>query len=121
MERDRNTLTFREVSGVNFVRCQRWHQSGLEEWSVSDWAVAMAGEAGEVCNAVKKYNRVAQGIFQSRGPRTIEGARAAIAQEIGDTYIYLDLLARRLGIRIEDAIADTFNRVSIREGFPERL
>lgn len=40
---------------------------------------------------------------------------------IGDTVVYLDLLAQRLGLRLEDCVRDTFNRISEREGFPERI
>lgn len=45
----------------------------------------------------------------------------SVATEIGDTVVYLDLLAQRLGLSLEKCIRDTFNRVSEREGFPERL
>lgn len=110
-----------EISAINLRRALRWHKGGLEEWTPSDWACAMAGEAGEVCNAVKKLNRIDRGIQQAKGPKTREEAIAEIAKEIGDTFIYLDLLAQRLGIDIAQAIADTFNRVSEREGFPERI
>src|SRR5262245_40821302 len=41
-----NRLTFGKLSRVNLARCRRWHPGGLAEWSPSDWAVAMAGEAG---------------------------------------------------------------------------
>lgn len=114
-------LTFKEYSKVSLSRCLRWHPAGIEEWSVSDWAMAMAGEAGEVCNAVKKLRRLETGAQQTSGPQTREAAIAEIAKEIGDTYAYLDLLAQRLGIDIEKAIKDTFNRISERENFPERL
>ncbi|HYC44494.1 MAG TPA: MazG nucleotide pyrophosphohydrolase domain-containing protein [Burkholderiales bacterium] len=109
------------ISAINHQRAKRWHKGGLEEWSPSDWACAMAGEAGEVCNAVKKLNRIEHGIVSAKGPKSREEAIAAVAQEIGDTFLYLDLLARRLGINMARAIADTFNRVSEREGFPERI
>lgn len=113
-------MTFSEVSTINLSRALVWHPCGLEEWSVSDWSNAMAGEAGEVCNAVKKLRRLECDIQQANG-LTKEQAIAAIKQEIGDTYLYLDLLAQRLGINIETAIRDTFNRVSIREGFTQRM
>lgn len=114
-------LTFEKVREINIARCNRWHAGGIEEWSVVDWSNAMAGEAGEVCNAVKKYRRVEGNMVQSKGPQTLEEATAAIATEIGDTFLYLQLLAARLGLRMEDCVVDTFNRVSEREGFPERL
>lgn len=109
------------ISAINLSRALRWHKGGLEEWSISDWACAMAGEAGEACNAVKKLNRIDKDVQQAAGPQTREAALAAIEQEIGDTFLYLDLLAQRCGLDIATAIAKTFNRVSVREGFPERI
>lgn len=116
-------LTFRQVSRINLERAHEWHKGGLEEWSVSDWGVAMAGEAGEVCDAIKKLRRIECAVESGNlnQPKSREEAIAAIAQEIGDTFIYLDLLAQRLGLNIEDGIRDTFNRISEREGFGYRL
>lgn len=114
-------LTFAELAAANASRCAIWHPGGLDEWSVADWAVAMAGEAGEVCNAVKKLRRVEGDTVGANGPTTREAAIEAIAQEIADTAIYLDLLAQRIGIRLEDCVVAKFNKVSEREGFPHRL
>ncbi len=80
----------------------------------------MCGEAGEAANAAKKLKRAETGLQQANG-MTEEDCRAALAQEIGDTYLYLDLLAQRCGIDMYEAVRDTFNRVSEREGFPQRL
>ncbi len=117
---------FSKVSAVNLERSNIWHPDGLESWSYSDWACAMAGEAGEVCNAIKKLNRYRDGMRQKR----LVSARDAdirhqliadVAMELGDTFLYLDLLAQRLGLNIEECIVKTFNRVSVREGFIQRL
>jgi hypothetical protein len=35
--------------------------------------------------------------------------------------MYLDLLAQKAGLSLNRCVLDTFNRVSAREGFPERL
>lgn len=114
-------LTFETLAGINLSRALRWHKGGLQEWSISDWAVATAGECGEMCNAVKKLNRVEHAMQQKAGPQDYETALNAVKMEIGDTAVYLDLLAQRLGLTLEDCIRDTFNRISQREGFPERL
>jgi hypothetical protein len=55
------SLSFAELRGQNTTRCNRWHLGGIEEWTVSDWAVAMLGEAGEAANAVKKLRRIETG------------------------------------------------------------
>jgi NTP pyrophosphatase (non-canonical NTP hydrolase) len=44
-----------------------------------------------------------------------------IADELADVVTYLDLLAAVLGVDLGQAVADKFNEVSIRVGFPERL
>lgn len=109
-----------EFSRINKERCDAWHPGGMDDWSVADWSNAMAGEAGEVCNAVKKYRRLETGAFRS-GSMTKDEAIDAIALELGDTFVYLDHLAQKLGIDFEDAIRRTFNRVSEREGLTQRI
>lgn len=114
-------LTFVKVSKINKIRCDRWHGSDSETWSVADWSNAMCGEAGEVANAVKKLRRLQTGVASNNNPVSKDAIIAEIKKEIGDTYLYLDLLAQHLGIDMEKAVRETFNRVSEREGFPERL
>lgn len=118
-------LTFGELREANATRCKRWHPSGALEWSISDWAVAMAGEAGEICNAVKKLNRIRDGLANlneaDRLLDTQEKAVAAIGEEIADTLIYLDLLALRLGLDLAAEVVKKFNATSSRYGFPEKL
>lgn len=119
-------MTFQELAKANLSRARRWHKGGLEEWSPSDWAVAMMGEAGEACNAIKKLKRVEDGIANlSADPKrqidTREAAIAVVAEELADTAIYLDLLCLRLGIDLSSAIRAKFNKVSERYDFPERL
>lgn len=118
-------LTFRAVTEANVARCDRWHKGGLNDWSVADWAVAMAGECGEVCNAVKKLRRVEDDIAnisdEGRLLATREEAIAKIGEELADTFLYLNLLAVRLNINLDEQIAAKFNATSERYGFPERL
>lgn len=121
----RSPLTFQQVTDANVARCDRWHKGGLKDWSVADWAVAMAGEAGEVCNAVKKLRRVEDDIAnisdEGRLLATREQAIAKIGEELADTFLYLNLLGVRLGINLSDQIIAKFNTTSERYGFPERL
>ena len=70
---------------------------------------------------LKKLHRHDEGIQQAADPKDRDELVRRVATEIGDTVVYLDLLAQRLGLRLEDCVRDTFNRVSIREGFPERI
>jgi NTP pyrophosphatase (non-canonical NTP hydrolase) len=119
------TLTFDEVTRQNVARCDRWHKGGMNDWSVADWAVAMAGEAGEVCNAVKKLRRVEDEIANisdaDRQLSTRDAAIKKIGEEIADTFLYLNLLAVRLGLHLPSEVVQKFNATSERYGFPERL
>jgi NTP pyrophosphatase (non-canonical NTP hydrolase) len=114
-------LTFGAVSAVNRARCERWHPGfPADGWTGADWATAMAGEAGEACNVVKRLRRDDFGRVQAAADSRADLV-AKLATEIGDTFLYLDLLAQFYGLDIARCIADTFNRVSVREGFPERI
>ncbi len=115
------------ISAISFERALRWHKQGLDSWSESDWYTALAGEAGECFEAVlkmgdtiKKRNRLRDNVDSVNNPKEQE-LKIKLKMEIGDVYIYLDLLARRVGLNLEDCVRDTFNRISDREGFPERL
>ncbi len=126
MDKFTEQLTFRDVSEINLKRAVRWHAGSLAEWSPLEWAGAMAGEAGEACNAAKKLRRFDQKIHQRKGDSTHDVNKrdalvAKLAEEIADTFIYLDLLAQREGISLIKAVRDKFNATSEAEGFPERL
>lgn len=116
---------FDRFSEINMQRANRWHNGAIRNWTASDWAVAVGGEAGELLNAVKKFRRVEDRIQGADGdtpqPQDREAAVKAIAKEIGDVFAYLDILARFFGLRTWDCVRDTFNAISVREGMPERI
>jgi NTP pyrophosphatase (non-canonical NTP hydrolase) len=113
------TDSIRAISRINLTRCLRWHPQGLNSWSLSDWAVALAGEAGELCNVVKKLNRERDGLV---GNKETPGALLASLQaEAADVYLYLDLFAQAAGFDLAESVRIKFNAVSMRNGFPERL
>lgn len=114
-----NEVAFTLLRYANIQRQKRWHNN--QPWNAMEWGCAMAGEAGEACNAAKKFHRIATGIASTNNPASLEDARANLKTEIGDTLVYLDLMAHECGIDLAEAVRDTFNRVSIREGFPERI
>jgi NTP pyrophosphatase (non-canonical NTP hydrolase) len=76
------------------------------DWSPTDWACAVAGECGEVCNEIKKLRR------GKDVPMDV------IGDELADTIIYADLLAARLGIDLSEAIVRKFNAVSKKRNLP---
>lgn len=119
-------LSFSELKEINLQRANRWHRNGgIEEWNEAEWSNAMAGEAGEACNATKKLRRIICGMQQSDGdsaaPKSLDEARLKVLKEVGDTVIYGDLLCQRVHGSLEQAVVMAFNQVSAREGFPERL
>ena len=74
-----------------------------------------------MCDAIKKMNRIRDGLVSTNQPRSMELAVADVANEIGDNFMYLELLAQRLGLKMEDCVRNAFNRMSIRENLPQRL
>lgn len=66
-------------------------------------AMCMAGEAGEVCDALKKVTR-------QNGRATMED----VLLEIGDTLHYLTRLANYLGWSLEDVMDANHKKLSTR-------
>lgn len=94
-----NTLETLKV--INKQRCESVYHS-IEGWSPTDWACAVAGEVGEMCNFIKKMRR---------GDNV---SVSDVAKEAADVVIYLDLLAQRLGFDLSEAIRAKFDEVSDR-------
>jgi NTP pyrophosphatase (non-canonical NTP hydrolase) len=115
-------LTFDEVTSINTTRCSTWHAGfpNDEGWLLSDWSNALAGEVGEACNIIKKIRR-AQINTKGASDPNLDNLKQALADELGDVFLYLDLLATKAGIDLQQAIVDKFNAVSKREGFPHTL
>ena len=112
-----NKLTFAAFREANVARCLKWHPDGIESWSPSDWLTAVAGELGELASLLKMRNRERDGLVGNKFSPTDQ----QIADEIADVFTYLDLLAHVLGVDMAKAITEKFNRVSERNGFPDRL
>ena len=111
-------MDFQTFSAINRARCEspKGFNHALGSWSMSDWFVATMGELGEAANIAKKLNRVRDGI--TGNAETPDELRAALADELADAFIYLDLLARRAGIVLQDAVIRKFNKTSEKIGYP---
>lgn len=82
------------------------------------WTTALAGEVGELCNMIKKMQRVERGGTDSGSSYSAKDiTKEMLKEEIGGIAIYLDLLASLLDISLEEAIIDTFNSKSEKHGF----
>lgn len=115
-------LTFATLREVNGARARKWHPGfpGNEPWSLADWSNALAGEVGEACNVVKKIRRHETGIRGLSGGERHE-LDEALADELADVALYLDLVAQKAGINLAAAIALKFNRTSVEYGFTQQL
>jgi NTP pyrophosphatase (non-canonical NTP hydrolase) len=117
-------LTFAEFSRINRQHCESpdAFNHALDSWSTSDWFTAMFGELGEAANAAKKLNRIRDsvGLKANRGVEA-EELRAKLRQELGDGFVYLDLLAQSLGFTISEAAVDVFNAKSEELGCSIRI
>lgn len=86
------------------------------------WTTALAGEVGELCNMIKKMQRVEKGGIDGGSSYTAKDiTKEMLKEEIGGIAIYLDLLASLLDIDLEEAIIDTFNSKSEKYGFKEMI
>lgn len=112
-------MEMKKFSEINLARCNTWHN--INDWTPSDWMTAVVGELGEAANLVKKLNRLEHGIQQNANSDDREALIKKIGLEIADTFTYLDLLAQRLGISLEDVTIEKFNFISEREGWPHRI
>ena len=69
--------------------------------SLTYLATALAGEVGEACNEIKKYER---GDFENHPDRTPEQVlKDRLEGELPDILIYLVMLATRVGVDLESA------------------
>lgn len=97
-----------EFSKANARRCNESFHT-LDDWSISDWAVAAAGELGEACNLIKKLKRDG-GISYND-----------IAEELADCVTYIDLLLTKMNKELAYELIAKFNKVSRKVNSPEHL
>lgn len=118
-------MTFDEFAEANKRRCESptGFNHKIESWSLSDWITATLGELGEAANIVKKLNRIRDSVVVGPAFRQIpvETLRKQLADEIADTFIYLDLLAQRANFDLEKIVIDKFNEKSLEIGYLELL
>jgi len=111
-------LSFEKLRLANILRKRSWDRN--DTWSLSDWGLAMIGEAGEACNVIKKINRNQNDMVGNLELQDSE-LKNMLGEELADTVIYIDLLAQKVGIDLSKAIVDKFNKISEKHGFQERL
>ncbi len=116
--RDEVRLEMRAFSAENRQRCeaQNGFKHPISGWSPSDWMTATMGELGEAANVLKKLNRARDGVTNV-GDAPVPRLYEQLADEIADTFIYLDLLAQATGVNLASAVRAKFDRTSKKIGY----
>ena len=107
------------LSARNLKRCEslQGFNHPIGSWDLSDWFLATMGELGEAANVAKKLNRIRDGI---KGNKETEAElRDKLRKEIGDAFMYLDLLATSQGFNVFDAGVEVFEAKSKEIGYKE--
>lgn len=102
--------TLQQLRESNRARQIEWTNGQPDILSLEYRSNEFAGEAGEVCNVVKKLVRERLGIPGSRD--TVEH----LAEELADVIICVDLIAEKEGINLRDAVIAKFNKTSASVG-----
>lgn len=117
----RVSISFAAFAQANRERCESpdGFNHKLGDWSSSDWLTATVGELGEAANIVKKLNRYRDNIPGNKETR--DALVEQLRNELGDVFVYLDLMCQSLGFRIEEAATDVFNAKSAEIGYPGKI
>lgn len=116
------SLTFDALRKANIARLPEFKnnrgeaahsESDGSDWTLLEWAGALAGEVGELANFLKKVRR---GDLPWDAQTQME-----VSRELADVQIYLDLLAYRAGIDLGLATTAKFNQTSRKVGSQVRL
>lgn len=99
-------LEFDNFSHINAKRANEC-KFGKEDHTLQSlpniyWSNAIAGEAGELANLVKKLHLGRDIVVED------------LAKEIADVVTYCDLFCTKLGFKLSDVLAAKFNEVSDR-------
>lgn len=115
-------LDLRDLRDANVRRCEQSFAT-CRDWSPADWSNAMAGEAGELLDAIlpllARTNSTCN--LTKKIQRGDDVPLGEVGKEIADVVIYADLLAHRLGIDLSAAVRRKFDEVSTRMGSDVRL
>jgi NTP pyrophosphatase (non-canonical NTP hydrolase) len=71
-------------------------------------ALGLAGEAGEICNKVKK-------IIRDEGGTVSEEKRNALIDELGDVFWYLAAIAKDLKVTLDEVARRNIEKLSSRQ------
>ena len=106
----------KELHEANAERAIEWETGASYPFDLAFFGLELAGEAGELCNKLKKHIREQKG---ARGSRTSLGE---IKGEMADTIISLDNISRLLCFgSLGSMIAPKFNETSDKYGLSTKM
>lgn len=95
---DRSQPTLYNYGAINRADARRWFPAAnaSPEATITDLALGLAGESGEVVDLIKKFHR--------QGGEWVRGlyGNDELAAELADVFMYLSQLAVALGIDLHD-------------------
>ncbi len=104
-------LTFENFRHYNEKRSKEGFGHDAAVMYSAEWlALRLCGEAGELAQAVAKYEEA----MQKKDFEEAINHFTNIREELGDVLPYLDRLATHYGFKIEECTATKFNQVSDR-------
>jgi NTP pyrophosphatase (non-canonical NTP hydrolase) len=98
----------KQLKRLNEERCP-YFGNKVEEWSETDWGCAIGGESGELQNWLIKRRRGDNVDLKE------------VAHEMADIVIYVDMLATKMNIDLEETIKEKWNIVSERRNIPLKM
>lgn len=105
-------VTIEEFQELNKKRSEELFNHIVEAddptWPLQNWALSIAGEAGEFCNLVKKCLR---GDF---GDQAFWEKRQELIEELADIICYADLAMSALKANTKEEVIKKFNKVTKR-------
>ncbi len=110
-------LSFVELQRALDARTKNHFEKHTNTWTLGDWGCALAGEAGEACNFIKKIRR-GDGQHRDGGNKVLVND---LGKELADTIMYCCLIASEVKIDLDSAIIQKFNEVSDRHNNPVKL
>ncbi len=106
-------MDLQELRDANQKRHVEWAKGA--DIPLSFRGVELAGEAGEVCNELKKIERTRLGMVGGKvGTQDLQ-------EELADVLVCIDLIAMDLGIDLGEALRAKFNKTSEKYGLATRL
>lgn len=101
-------MTFDAFQEVNARRCREVWSEELKDWTLDDWAHALAAEVGEV-------NEVFVRVKQNRLPQA--EMRCELLKELADVICFADLMITALHGNTEAVLIAKFDEISVRHGW----